>query len=176
MIPFFHPFVPSQFYRLYLSLFLHAGILHLCLTLFFQVKWPSNLTSKIKFYYNQNSTISDSKFDLYIFIQMVVLRDLEKLAGWWRIALIYILSGVIGNLASAIFVPYKPDVGPSGAQYGLIACLFVEFVQSWQLLDQPWVSLNIQICNFKNYFLVCCSETGGYRCFSVFIRSPAVGW
>ena len=71
---------------------------------------------------------------------MVVLRDLEKLAGWWRIALIYILSGVIGNLASAIFVPYKPDVGPSGAQYGLIACLFVEFVQSWQLLDQPWVS------------------------------------
>merc|ERR1712037_1045448 len=56
----------------------------------------------------------------------------------WRICLIYVLSGMVGNLASAIFVPYKPDVGPSGAQYGLIACLFVEFIQSWQLLDQPW--------------------------------------
>jgi membrane associated rhomboid family serine protease len=75
---------------------------------------------------------------IYKIIQMVVLRDLEKLAGWWRIGVIYILSGIIGNLASAIFVPYKPDVGPSGAQYGLIACLFVEFIQSWQLLDQPW--------------------------------------
>ena len=83
---------------------------------------------------------------------MVVLRDLEKLAGWWRIALIYILSGVIGNLASAIFVPYKPDVGPSGAQYGLIACLFVEFVQSWQLLDQPWVSFFIFTKKFSTYF------------------------
>ena len=106
---------------------------------------------------------------------MVVLRDLEKLAGWWRIALIYILSGVIGNLASAIFVPYKPDVGPSGAQYGLIACLFVEFVQSWQLLDQPWVSFFSSSQEILIFFSVCCSETGCYRCFSVFIRSPAVG-
>ena len=68
---------------------------------------------------------------------MVVLRDLEKLAGWWRIGLIYVLSGIVGNLGSAIFVPYRPDVGPSGACFGLIACLFVEFIQSWQLLDQP---------------------------------------
>ena len=105
---------------------------------------------------------------------MVVLRDLEKLAGWWRIALIYILSGVIGNLASAIFVPYKPDVGPSGAQYGLIACLFVEFVQSWQLLDQPWVRF-LRFYQKKIFFSVRCSETGCYRYFSVFIRSPAVG-
>jgi len=94
--------------------------LHLCITLFFQVTFAQATLGK---------TV----------LQMVVLRDLEKLAGWWRIASIYILSGMVGNLASAIFVPYKPDVGPSGAQYGLIACLFVEFIQSWQLLDQPWV-------------------------------------
>lgn len=73
--------------------------------------------------------------------QMVVLRDLEKLAGWWRIGLIYVLSGIVGNLGSAIFVPYRPDVGPSGACFGLIACLFVEFIQSWQLLDQPLESV-----------------------------------
>ena len=73
---------------------------------------------------------------------MVVLRDLEKLAGWWRIGLIYVLSGIVGNLGSAIFVPYRPDVGPSGACFGLIACLFVEFIQSWQLLDQPLACVN----------------------------------
>jgi len=86
---------------------------------------------------------------------MVVLRDLEKLAGWWRIGIIYILSGIIGNLASAIFVPYKPDVGPSGAQYGLIACLFVEFIQSWQLLDQPWErGENSLVQKYSSYYLI----------------------
>lgn len=42
--------------------------------------------------------------------QMTVLRDLEKLAGWHRIAIIYLLSGVTGNLASAIFLPYRAEV------------------------------------------------------------------
>lgn len=41
---------------------------------------------------------------------MTVLRDLEKLAGWHRIAIIYLLSGVTGNLASAIFLPYRAEV------------------------------------------------------------------
>ena len=87
--------------------------------------------------------------------KMVVLRDLEKLAGWWRIGLIYILSGVVGNLGSAIFVPYRPDVGPSGACFGLIACLFVEFIQSWQLLDQPWDCFRIFLFDFQFFELEC---------------------
>lgn len=44
--------------------------------------------------------------------QMTVLRDLEKLAGWHRIAIIYLLSGITGNLASAIFLPYRAEVRP----------------------------------------------------------------
>lgn len=120
---------------------------------------------------------------------MTVLRDLEKLAGWHRIAIIYLLSGVTGNLASAIFLPYRaevrlpapratrqtrvpavprpawgsrpdplwakgggraasscplaqghlhPQVGPAGSQFGILACLFVELFQSWQILARPW--------------------------------------
>lgn len=41
---------------------------------------------------------------------MTILRDLEKLAGWLRISIIYILSGITGNLASAIFLPYRAEV------------------------------------------------------------------
>lgn len=41
---------------------------------------------------------------------MTVLRDLEKLAGWHRISIIFILSGITGNLASAIFLPYRAEV------------------------------------------------------------------
>lgn len=46
-----------------------------------------------------------------ICFQMTILRDLEKLAGWHRISIIYLLSGITGNLASAIFLPYRAEVG-----------------------------------------------------------------
>ncbi|XP_072846583.2 inactive rhomboid protein 2 [Pogona vitticeps] len=105
LLPFLNPEVPDQFYRLWLSLFLHAGIIHCLVSVVFQ---------------------------------MTVLRDLEKLAGWLRITIIFILSGITGNLASALFLPYRAEVGPAGSQFGLLACLFVELIQSWQVLEKPW--------------------------------------
>ncbi|XP_035389478.1 inactive rhomboid protein 1 isoform X1 [Electrophorus electricus] len=108
LLPFLNPEVPDQFYRLWLSLFLHAGIVHCLVSVCFQ---------------------------------MTILRDLEKLAGWLRISIIYILSGITGNLASAIFLPYRAEVGPAGSQFGILACLFVELFQSWQILARPWRAL-----------------------------------
>ncbi|XP_054282577.1 inactive rhomboid protein 1-like isoform X1 [Macrosteles quadrilineatus] len=104
MIPFYSPEVPDQFYRLWTSLFLHAGVIHLAITLV---------------------------------LQWFMMRDLEKLTGSLRIMIIYMGSGVGGNLASAIFVPYRADVGPAGAQFGLLACLIVEVLNSWQMLKSP---------------------------------------
>uniref|UniRef100_A0A3Q3MP30 Inactive rhomboid protein n=1 Tax=Labrus bergylta TaxID=56723 RepID=A0A3Q3MP30_9LABR len=105
LLPFLNPDVPDQFYRLWLSLFLHAGLLHCVVSVVFQ---------------------------------MTILRDLEKLAGWVRISIIYVLSGITGNLASALFLPYRAEVGPAGSQFGLLACLFVELFQGWQILEKPW--------------------------------------
>lgn len=105
LLPFLNPEIPDQFSRLWLSLFLHAGILHCLVSVLFQ---------------------------------MTVLRDIEKLAGWLRISIIYVLSGITGNLASAIFLPYRAEVGPAGSQFGILACLFVELFQSWQILERPW--------------------------------------
>ena len=48
-----------------------------------------------------------------VLFQYWIMRDLEKLAGAGRIAIIYIGSGMIGNLASAIFVPYRAEVSKS---------------------------------------------------------------
>ena len=31
-----------------------------------------------------------------------------------------------------------PQVGPAGSQFGILACLFVELFQSWQILARPW--------------------------------------
>lgn len=48
-----------------------------------------------------------------VVFQMTILRDLEKLAGWVRISIIYVLSGITGNLASALFLPYRAEVSSS---------------------------------------------------------------
>ncbi|CAK8689084.1 unnamed protein product [Clavelina lepadiformis] len=104
LIPFREPAYPDQIYRLWLPVFLHAGVLHCLVSVVFQ---------------------------------MTVLRDIEKLAGWHRMSIIYMFSGISGNLASAIFLPYRAEVGPAGSHFGVLACLFVEVLQSWQLLRSP---------------------------------------
>ncbi|OAF69863.1 hypothetical protein A3Q56_02402 [Intoshia linei] len=52
-----------------------------------------------------------------VIIQMILMRDIEKMIGWWRTAIIYILSGLAGTLMSAIFLPHYVDAGPSGAHF-----------------------------------------------------------
>lgn len=34
--------------------------------------------------------------------------------------------------------PLSLQVGPAGSQFGLLACLFVELIQGWQILEKPW--------------------------------------
>ncbi|XP_041363411.1 inactive rhomboid protein 1-like isoform X2 [Gigantopelta aegis] len=72
-----------------------------------------------------------------IIFQMLVMRDMEKLTGAIRMAIIYIASGIAGNLASCIFLPYQVEAGPSGSQFGILACLLVEVLQSWQMYRNP---------------------------------------
>ncbi len=45
-----------------------------------------------------------------VVFQYFIMRDLEKLAGWLRIAIIYLVSGIAGSLSSAIFLPYYVEV------------------------------------------------------------------
>ncbi|XP_028048606.1 inactive rhomboid protein 1 isoform X4 [Monomorium pharaonis] len=104
MIPFLHPEWPDQFYRLFTTIFLHAGIVHLIITLL---------------------------------VQYFLMRDLEKLTGSLRIALIYFIGALAGNLASAIFVPYRAEVGPAGAHFALLATLVVEVLHCWPMLKHP---------------------------------------
>lgn len=33
---------------------------------------------------------------------------------------------------------FSSQVGPAGSQFGILACLFVELFQSWQILERPW--------------------------------------
>ncbi|TRY83731.1 hypothetical protein DNTS_003948 [Danionella cerebrum] len=40
----------------------------------------------------------------------------------------------------------NPEVGPAGSQFGILACLFVELIQSWQILAQPWRAFTKLLC------------------------------
>lgn len=100
--------IPDQFYRALMPTFMHAGVIHLLITLVFQA---------------------------------TILRDMEKFAGWWRITFIYCLSGIGGTMLSAILIPYQPEVGASGALYGIFASLIVEIVVNWKIYRSPWMEL-----------------------------------
>lgn len=100
--------IPDQFYRALLPTFMHAGIIHLVITLVFQA---------------------------------TILRDMEKFAGWWRIGFIYFASGIGGTMLSAILIPYQPEVGASGALYGVLASLIVEVVVNWKIYKSPILEL-----------------------------------
>lgn len=77
MFPFIISDTPDQVYRLLSSLFLHAGVIHIAITLS---------------------------------LHHALLVDFEKLIGSVRMAILYLGSGVAGNLASSLFLPFKPEV------------------------------------------------------------------
>lgn len=67
--------------------------------------------------------------------------DLERDIGAWRMACIYLLSGIGGFLTSSLFNNMTPSVGCSGALYGLIACLILELLLNWPIIQKPWREL-----------------------------------
>lgn len=134
MIDFLNTKSPDQVYRLFTSIFIHAGVLQLLISIFFNI---------------------------------FILRDLEKLAGSLRIGIVFVGSGVIGNLGSAIFLPYQAEVGPLGSHFGILACHFIELFHAWEFLANPWcafakilitlviffaIGLLPMIDNFANFF------------------------
>ena len=45
-----------------------------------------------------------------VLIQVIFMRDLEKLISTWRVLIIYFGSNLCGSLASATFLPYYVEV------------------------------------------------------------------
>jgi len=84
--------------------------------------------------------------------------DMEKDFGSWRIGIIYMATGIFGFVFGA-YNSVVPSVGCSGALYGLIGCLFLDLIQSWKIIVNPWrelvkmlivivASLSIGLCHF----------------------------
>ncbi len=59
-------------------------------------------------------------------------------AGFLRTMLIYVISGLGGNVVSGIFAPNRVGVGADPSVYGLLAVHLVELFQAWQVTDIGW--------------------------------------
>ncbi len=68
---------------------------------------------------------------LNMFSQLWLGMQTERFLGWWRLALIYFLSGIGGNMASAVFLPETLQVGASSAIFGLFGIFAVDLAVNW---------------------------------------------
>jgi membrane associated rhomboid family serine protease len=68
---------------------------------------------------------------------MTIMRSFEMMVGWLRLSIIYFISGIGGYIASSVFVPYMPEVGPAGSQGGVLGALIVNIIYNWDLILRP---------------------------------------
>ncbi|XP_019199269.1 PREDICTED: RHOMBOID-like protein 1 [Ipomoea nil] len=66
---------------------------------------------------------------------------LEQEFGFVRIGLLYILSGIGGSLASALFVRSNVSVGASGALFGLLGAMLSELLTNWTIYENKLATL-----------------------------------
>lgn len=76
---------------------------------------------------------------IHLLMNMVVLYRLgfgfEELYGGLRIGPIYVISGILGNVTSAVFLPTLLSVGASSALYGLFGALFGDYLHNHRTMD-----------------------------------------
>lgn len=59
--------------------------------------------------------------------------ETERTLGAFKLAFVYVVSGIGGNLLSAVFMPRIVAVGASGPIFGLFAIYFVDLFINWRI-------------------------------------------
>lgn len=109
----------KEIWRLFTSLFLHGNIMHLLV-----------ITTKIN-----------------IFSQLRLCFAMEKYFSTFKFSLIYLLSGLGGNLLAGFFYPNSILVGSSTALFGIFGSFACYFTYNWHILG-PGRNLNLVIYLF----------------------------
>ncbi|BAM40295.1 uncharacterized protein TOT_020000554 [Theileria orientalis strain Shintoku] len=78
--------------------------------------------------------------------QSQILWIIEPDWGFCRTASTFFLSGLVGNLAAAVFEPSFNVLGSSGCLFGLIASLIPYCIENWTLLASPIYIFFFTLC------------------------------
>jgi membrane associated rhomboid family serine protease len=76
-----------------------------------------------------------------LLFQLRAGADMERDWGSFRVATIYMLSGIAGFVFGANLNYLQPSVGCSGALFGLVACLLLDLFMNWKIIVKPWLQL-----------------------------------
>jgi membrane associated rhomboid family serine protease len=66
---------------------------------------------------------------------------IERSYGTFKVAIIYLISGLFGSITSTIFDPDSVGVGASGAIFGLFGAAWGDLIQNWELYEGPQYTL-----------------------------------
>ncbi len=82
--------------------------------------------------------------------------DVEEYCGKRVSAIVYVVSGFSGQVASSVFNPRLVGVGASGAIYGFLGLLFGDFVQNHKTIepDEKWKYFASLVFSFVFGFLI----------------------
>ncbi|GAW81486.1 rhomboid protease ROM4 [Plasmodium gonderi] len=72
-----------------------------------------------------------------VICQIQILWMIEPDWGFIRTLLLFFISGVTGNLLSAVCDPCGVTIGSSGSLYGLIGALFTYYIEYWKTIPRP---------------------------------------
>ncbi|CAN0001890.1 unnamed protein product, partial [Phaeothamnion confervicola] len=70
-------------------------------------------------------------FNMIGFLQVGIM--VERVYGWWRVALIYLIGGLFSTIVSAVFAPLQIMVGASGAIFAVFGALWADLWQNWRV-------------------------------------------
>ena len=82
-----------------------------------------------------------------LILHATFLRDLERHLGWVRTSIIYLGSGIFGNLLSAVVTPYYPTVSLNVLTLKR-ATIILMFAYIWLSVDGTLWQLNGYHCKF----------------------------
>ncbi|KAJ6777786.1 RHOMBOID-LIKE PROTEIN 1 [Salix koriyanagi] len=71
---------------------------------------------------------------------------LEQEFGFFRVGLVYIISGFGGSLLSALFIQTGISVGASGALFGLLGGMLSELITNWTIYANKVAALTTLLC------------------------------
>mmetsp|Transcript_4106 Transcript_4106/g.4518 ORF Transcript_4106/g.4518 Transcript_4106/m.4518 type:complete len:315 (-) Transcript_4106:90-1034(-) len=71
--------------------------------------------------------------------------DLERRLYWWRILIVYIVSGVVGNVSGCLFLPGELTMGATGSLFGLYGLAFAELLLCWKKFKSPLCNVILHI-------------------------------
>ena len=73
---------------------------------------------------------------LNLFMQWTLALDFEAKWGFFRMAIIYFVSGIAGNLLSCCVMPSAVSVGASGALMGIIGARAADITVRWSAMNE----------------------------------------